>query len=472
MSLSGHSPVLPWPLGIRAGDTAHHADSEVVPPTVGASTPDSPGNSNVALGAQAGPVVVEAQTEPVRLPSPPPKAQAKKAPPPLRSPVVALPSPPSAEPAQPPPTPPVLAAAAVAPKPSVAHSPWHPALAVIQAEPAQSQSPGGERPGVQEPRSPNLQLFGPKASPMQWLGGPAPPLKAPPLPPPPPRAESPLRPSLTGVSTPGGVELPAFRAKVLLTITDIPAFSHPPFGEVEANEELINIRRVCALRQLHCIDLTEELEWSWRNYICCHQQAKDIIDVGIIRFLGHFMNEVEPDWETLGLPKLFGSHRFYFVACRANGTACRLHPSTSHRVAPGVGLLATWFWLPPLETLPPENRGLYSSLMVYNPGRTLDEPAFAKLECIFMHHTMVARGDPRDVRISVRVRPPDRDSSMFPWHSFLSRWAYGRCLLREVVTSFTLRCDAAAAVIEVTTQEHPAPRLITFPDGWSHLSRG
>ena len=84
MSLSGHSPVLPWPLGIRAGDTAHHADSEVVPPTVGASTPDSPGNSNVALGAQAGPVVVEAQTEPVRLPSPPPKAQAKKAPPPLR----------------------------------------------------------------------------------------------------------------------------------------------------------------------------------------------------------------------------------------------------------------------------------------------------------------------------------------------------------------------------------------------------
>jgi hypothetical protein len=181
---------------------------------------------------------------------------------------------------------------------------------------------------------------------------------------------------------PGGGELSAFRAKVLLTITDIPAFSQPPFGNEEAHECLSSIRRECAQRQLHCIDLTDGSEMPWRNYICSHQQAREIIDVGLIQFMGHFMNEVEPDWETLGLPPLFGSHRFYFVACRANGTACCLHPSTTRRVAPGVGLLANWFWLPPLETLPPENRGLCESTMVYNPHRSLGEPACVRLDCI------------------------------------------------------------------------------------------
>ena len=453
-----------WPLDVQAQGTARQADSELVPPTVGASTPETPGipslgNSSVAC---AGPVVVEAQAT---------------------SPVIELPCPPSAdvttytEPAQPPPTPPVLAAAAVAQRPSVAHPPWHPAVAVIEAEPVQSQSPAGERPGVQAtgPRSP---FFGPKASPRRWLE--APPQQ--PL----PRADSPLRSPtqpqratgaltpggmIPGDSTPGGMEFPAFRTEVLLSITDIPAFSHPPFGIAQAHERLNKIRLECARRQLHCIDLTTGSEMPWRSYICSHPQASEIIDVGLIRFVGQFMNEVEPDWETLGLPSPFGSHRFYFVACRANGTACRLHPSTTCYVAPGVGLLANWFWLPPLETLPEENRGLYSSCMVYNPSRSLDEPALVRLECVWLHHEFVAGGHRRDIRISVRVHPPDRDSSMFPWHSFLSRWAYGKCLLREGVTSFTLTSDEAGPAIEVTTHEHPAPRVITFRNGWSHLLR-
>ena len=90
--MDGHSPASPWPapgpLDVQAGDTARRADSEFVSEgslvlTVGASTPDilslGSGNCrspNVALEAQAGPVVVEAQTEPVRLPSPPPNVPA------------------------------------------------------------------------------------------------------------------------------------------------------------------------------------------------------------------------------------------------------------------------------------------------------------------------------------------------------------------------------------------------------------
>jgi hypothetical protein len=61
---------------------------------------------------------------------------------------------------------------------------------------------------------------------------------------------------------------------------------------------------------------------------------------------------------------------------------------------------------------------------------------------------------------------------MFPWHSFLERWPYGRSLLREGVASFTLTFDETGSpAIEVTTQEHPAPRVITVSDGWSRLSR-
>jgi len=181
------------------------------------------------------------------------------------------------------------------------------------------------------------------------------------------------------------------------------------------------------------------------------------------------VKDVEPDWATLGLPRLFSSQRFDFVACRANGTACRLHPSITRYVAPGVGLLANWFWLPPLETLPLENRGLYSCAMVYNPQGSLDEPALVRLECIYKHHTFVAGGEVRDVRISVRVDPPDLDSSMFPWHSFLSRWLWGQELLGEGVTSFTLTSDEVGPAIEVTTHQHPAPRNITFRTGWSQL---
>ena len=99
----------------------------------------------------------------------------------------------------------------------------------------------------------------------------------------------------------------------------------------------------------------------------------------------------------------------------------------------------------------------------------IDEPALTRLECIFAHHTFVAQGEYRDLRICVTVDPPDRDSSLFPWHSFLTRWAYGRALIQEGLTSFTLTSDEHGPAIEVTTKEHPDPRLISFPGGWSQF---
>ena len=464
-----HNPASPWPLDMETWGT-RHSGSELVAPTVGASTPDvvtvgapTPDirigsdncrSPNVALEAQGWPVVAEAQAETGPLPSPPPKVL-PIAPPPLRSPVIELPSPPSADVTMH--TEPVLAAAAATQQPSVARRVWHPEAAV---EPVQSPLH-------------DSQFFGPKASPMHRAEArPQPPIL---------RADSPLRPStlspgvvvfdgrLPGDSTPGEVAHPAFLADVLLWITDIPTFSQPPFGNEQAQDWLSNIRRECAEQQLHCIDLTDGSRMPWRNYICSHPLACEIIDVGLIRFIGQFTTDVEPDWETLDLPRLFGSQRFDFVACRANGTACRLHPSRTRYVAPGVGLLANWFWLPPLETLPLENRGLYSTAMVYNPGVSLDEPALVWLECIYKHHVYVAGGYPRDVRISVRVDTPDTDSSMFPWHSFLTRWLWGQELLREGVTSFTLTSDDAGPAVEVTTHQHPTPRTITFLTGWSRL---
>ena len=106
--------------------------------------------------------------------------------------------------------------------------------------------------------------------------------------------------------------------------------------------------------------------------------------------------------------------------------------------------------------------------MVYRPGATADEPAFARLECIFEHHRWFARGRADDVRISVRVCPPDRDSSMFPWHTFLSRWDWGQDLLREGITSFIITSDEVGPIIEVTTRS--ALRVISFRSGWSQLT--
>ena len=88
------------------------------------------------------------------------------------------------------------------------------------------------------------------------------------------------------------------------------------------------------------VDLTDDQAYDWRGYVANHPQCEDIVGPGIIHFEFRFINSVEHNTESQGhdLPV----YRADFIAHRVDGSAARVHPSSSQEAQVVVGTLAQW----------------------------------------------------------------------------------------------------------------------------------
>ena len=110
------------------------------------------------------------------------------------------------------------------------------------------------------------------------------------------------------------------------------------------------MRSECAHRSVESVDLREDP--LWRDYICSHPNAREIIGTGITHFEGGFINRRMPNTVQLGSPQPFGNYRFDFVVRRNDGTACRLHPNAKSDAIPVQGRLRNWVISPPIASTP------------------------------------------------------------------------------------------------------------------------
>ena len=88
------------------------------------------------------------------------------------------------------------------------------------------------------------------------------------------------------------------------------------------------------------VDLTDDQAYDWRGYVANHPQCEDIVGPGIIHFEFRFINSVEHNTESQG--HVLPVYRADFIAHRVDGSAARVHPSSSQEAQVVVGTLAQW----------------------------------------------------------------------------------------------------------------------------------
>ena len=102
-------------------------------------------------------------------------------------------------------------------------------------------------------------------------------------------------------------------------VEDIQAF-RGNFGHKKAHAWLAQVRYDCAHAGVESVDLSDDPRW--REYICSHPKAREIIRAGITHFEGRFLKGHEPNAVQLALPKPYGQNRFDFAVWCNDGTAC------------------------------------------------------------------------------------------------------------------------------------------------------
>ena len=253
----------------------------------------------------------------------------------------------------------------------------------------------------------------------------------------------------------------------VLTADEVAQFRCPGFPK-DAHRWLAHLRQVCAQAGLEAIDITDGLPdgvpafdsaptpvFDWRRYVCSLPHAWTVVGDGITRFEGRFINCPEPDPGKLQLPEPYGGFRFDFVVHRMDGRCVRLHPSHNAEAQPVIGHLEPWL----VQT---GTVGVHAAFLDGISSEIAERMLVAR---IFKAATQGG--------ISLKqVYESVIENDWFDWVRFLQARPFGRALLKEGVTSLTLVCSDSTPVkplLIVTTQAHPADRVISFHDGCATL---
>ena len=292
---------------------------------------------------------------------------------------------------------------------------------------------------------------------------PAPPLSTPP---PPPLSTPPPPPGLGPAPVPSASTLGAEgAANILVMVEDIPHF-RGNFSHKRAHTWLAAVRRDCAHHGMESIDLTDDARW--REYICSHPVARQIIGTGVVHFEGRFCRAREPNAVQLGLPPPFGAQRFDFVVWRHDGTACRLHPGGRADALPVYGNLFDWMITPPPSVSTPGlstgqahiQQRLCDAFEHYSQTDVISsEDAYRHLHDR-VHAWRTSGGNPDHMVEDILASASTPGG--WQWNRFLMGRPWGEQLFSEQVTSLVLVLHGGKPCLRITTARHPAPRHIVW----------
>ena len=295
------------------------------------------------------------------------------------------------------------------------------------------------------------------------------PLKPPPSPPvpPPPGLETPpasaSTPGVASAVSPGPPE-----AVVMLVAGDIEHFRRA-VDTKRAHRWLAETRKAAARKPQEVVDLTADSRW--REYVCSHPHAREIIGSGVVSFEGRFLLGLEPNRAQLALPPPYGDHRFDFVAVRADGTACRLHPGRAADAVPIVGLLKDWAITGTGASTPSEPTIYKRGHVNANYGQQdvlSAEEAYRLL--LDMYHEHKHQPGAEDASLWRDLTAGASTPGGFPWHRFLMGRDWGRKLFQEGVTSIILTWWEGGPALRVSTEARPHPRYISWRGSRAVLS--
>ena len=152
--------------------------------------------------------------------------------------------------------------------------------------------------------------------------------------------------------------------------------------------------------------------------------------------------------------------RFDFVVHRVDGTCVRLHPSQGAEALPVIGHLEPW-------------------LVQAGTVGTSVQAALGPLDVIsseIAQRMLMDRLSAAAKQGGIMLQQAYEsviENEWFDWVRFLQARPFGRVLLKEGVTSLTLKgSDSTPAdpLLVVTTQAHPADRVISFQGGRATLN--
>ena len=232
------------------------------------------------------------------------------------------------------------------------------------------------------------------------------------------------------IAAPSSAAKPAMGDQaILLSVEQIP--QHGPMSKKIAHEHLKRLREEMSSEGRiteYVRDLTEDLMFDWRAYVCSRADAWDIIGPGIVKFEARFLRARDPNFK-----KLPGGLRFDFIAYHVDETAVRLHPGSSSHGQIVVGKLEDWVF-PKLESWHSASaapRGAASSASrgpVDSIGRQDTVSAFQAHA--FLQSKYGASALLRGVWIDDFIDLTD--GLEFPWQQFLAARPWGRSLLSRV----------------------------------------
>jgi len=253
---------------------------------------------------------------------------------------------------------------------------------------------------------------------------------------------------------------------VALAALQIPHYSaaRHRVGNRQPHHWLSTWRLRMAQQNLVAVDLTDDHNVHWRQWICQMTGAREVIGPGVTKFEGCFLRSLEPNRAQLaqqGVPEPLVQYRFDFVANRVDGTAARLHPSRNTDALITYGSLDDWGG-PDLESRAP-TPGARSQPM---PPRTRGEPfqGFSQTDvvsnefaCKWMADRARTHGeaDLHEEMLTDDLLPGD-----FPWHRFLMGRPRGQAIMLEGLTTMTLVRLKGQPAFRFTTMDHPEVRHI------------
>ena len=250
----------------------------------------------------------------------------------------------------------------------------------------------------------------------------------------------------------------------------------------EAHRWLAHLRQCCAHKGWEVIDITNGLpdgvhafDWAptpvfdWKRYVCSLPHAWTLVGDGVTRFEGRFLNSPEPNARKLLLPEPYGGYRFDFVMHLMDGKCVRLHPSHSAEAQPITGQLEPWLvqtCAPTPGFQPPDDRT--SVHAVLGPVDVISSETAHRI----LADRMIAAA--KQGGFTPQMFSEDvLENDWFDWVRFLKARPFGRELLKEGVTSLMLKgSDSTPAdpTLVVTTEAHPADRVISFQGGCATLN--
>ena len=180
---------------------------------------------------------------------------------------------------------------------------------------------------------------------------------------------------------------------------------------------------------------------------------------------------IDLDARKLLLPEPCRGLRFDFVIVmhRMDGMCVRLHPSHNSEAQPVIGLLEPWLVQTRAPTpgfQPPDDRTFFHEVL--GPVDVISSET--------AHRMLVDRMIAAAQQGSVTPQEVSEDvlkNDWFDWVRFLQARPFGRVLLKGGVTSLMLKgSDSTLAdpLLVVTTQAHPADRVISFQGGRATLN--